>query len=78
MSAAHPYTPITKTPMASAIGVFTFPPPCTVAAALSAAVTSTNSQESAPTSQGHIVCKKNQLEPQPLFGRGPGGGERQP
>ena len=50
------------------------PPPRTVAAALSAAVTPTNSQESAPNSQGHIVCKKNQLEPQPLFGRGPGGG----
>ena len=50
-------------------------PPRTVAAALSAAVTSTNSQESAPTSQGHIVCKKNQLEPQPLFGRGPGEGK---
>ena len=46
-----------------------------VAAALSAAVTTTNLQETAPNLQRHIVWKKNHLEPQLLFGRG-GLGER--
>ena len=52
-----------------------FPPRRKVAAALSAAVTTTNLQETAPNLQRHIVWKKNHLEPQPLFGRG-GLGER--
>ncbi len=45
-----------------------------VAAALSAAVTTTPSQETAPTSQGQPVRKKSQPEPQPLFGREGSGG----
>ena len=49
--------------------------PRTVAAALLAAVTTTIPQETAPNEQGHIVRRKCQLEPQPLFGRG-GLGER--
>ena len=38
------------------------------AAALSAAVDSTYSQETAPNSQGHTVRKKYQFNPQPFFG----------
>ena len=51
------------------------PPRRKVAAALSAAVTTTKQQETAPNEQGQPVRRKNQLEPQPLFGRG-GLGER--
>ena len=43
-----------------------------VAAALSAAVTTTKQQETAPCLQGQIVWRKNQLKPQLLFGRGLG------
>ena len=45
-----------------------------VAAALSAAATTTHSQETAPNSQGQPVRKKSQPEPQPLFGREGSGG----
>ena len=45
------------------------------AAALSAAVTITNQQETAPTSHGRTSQKKNQAYSQLLFGRG-GLGER--
>ena len=45
-----------------------------VAAALSAAVTTTTLQGTAPTSQGQPVWRKNQLEPQLLFGREREGG----
>ena len=44
------------------------PPRRMSAAALSAAVDSTNSQETAPNSQGHTVRKKKQCNPQPFFG----------
>ncbi len=46
----------------------TRPPRCMSAAALSAAVDSTYSQETAPNSQGHTVRKKYQFNPQPFFG----------
>ena len=46
----------------------TRPPDVMSAAALSAAVDSTYSQETAPNSQGHTVRKKNQCSPQPFFG----------
>ena len=45
-----------------------------VAAALSAAVTTTKQQETMPSLQGQIVWRKNQLKPQLLFGRGSVGG----
>ena len=45
-----------------------------VAAALSAAVTSTTPQETAPNFHGRTVRRKNQPEPQPLFGREREGG----
>ena len=46
-----------------------FPHTAKVAAALSAAVTTAKLQETAPNEQGHIVWRKSQLRPQPLFGR---------
>ena len=46
-----------------------------VAAALSAAVTTTNLQENAPNFQGHMVWRKGQLDPQPLSGREREGGK---
>ena len=45
-----------------------------VAAALSAAVTTTKQQVTDRTQQGKPSMQKNPLEPQPFFGRGSGGG----
>ena len=58
--------------------VFSVPPRRMSAAALSAAVDSIKLIRNAPNFRRNQLCRRSQLERQPLFGREREGGERQP